>query len=332
LKQLKSVLINLFLLILGLWLLYISLHKQDFSALWLQIQKVDYKWAVIVFLISMFNQYIRAMRWRLLILPFQPTIKIHPLFWALMFGYFVNMLIPRLGEVSRCAVLRRHYELPFAPTLGTVVTERVIDVLCLGMVILGVLFFQYALLWGFIDENIWIPLQSLWGKRQTIFWGLMAVGILALWLFWLYRKLLLKSKMLQKPLGFLEKLWQGIISFYHIPQKGLFLFHTFLIWFTYFLMTYLWFFALPATTHLGWDAGWALLAIGSLARLVPTQGGGIGAYQLLTTQGFLLFGIAEVYGGALAIVIHSTQIVFSLLLGGIGAVFFWVKKKRPLSL
>lgn len=327
-RKYSSIFLNIFIFLLGLFLLYLAFYKQDMSRIWQEIQKVKFRWVFIILLISLLNHLIRAARWQLLTRPLQFPYAVSSLFWALMFGSLVNLAIPRLGEISRCLILSRDREKKHFPALlGTVVSERILDVFCLFLVILLAFYFQYALLFGFLEEYLLIPLQKIFLQRQALIFGMFFIAVTVATILWLFRGKILKSAWLSTLFQFLTKLKTGIESIAKIPQIAWFLTYTVLIWITYFLMTYLWFFSLPATAHLSPKEGLALLAIGSIARLAPTQGGGLGAYQLLVSQGLLLLGIAEIYGATLAIIIHATQIIFILLLGGFAPLYFLLKRK-----
>lgn len=316
LKKYKSFLFHISFFFLSIFLLYLVFRKQDFREIRQQIQNVDYRWVVLIIVISLFTQVVRAYRWKMLINPLQKNISTATLFWTLMFGYFVNLAIPRLGEISRCLVLKKNKNIEFTAALGTVVTERVVDVLSLFLMFFLAFLLNFHLFLHFIKEYVFIPvIEKLW-HYQMLFWIIPLIFIGLLGLIWFLWKTISQNTITQKIICFIQKLWRGIKTISQMPNKLLFILLSVLIWYLYFLGMYFWFFSLPATAHLGVKEGITLLAISSSARLVPTQGGGIGAYQLFITQGFLLFGIKEVYGSTLAIVIHSSQLLLTLIMGG----------------
>ncbi len=331
-KKYKSLLLNLGFLILGIFLLWLAFRKQDPAALLDKIGELDYRWALLVLGISLLNQIIRALRWKLLTDAIGLHIPAPRLFWALVFGFMVNLGIPRLGEISRCLILSRKDGAPFAPLLGTVVSERALDVLSLILILIAVIASQFNLLYSFFQDSVALPLLAILMARQWLLYSLMFLGLLSLIILAWNWKRLTRSPLGGKITQFIEKIIQGISSVARIKPIALFLFYTFLIWFTYFLMTYLWFFSLPGTQHLGVREALGLLAIGSLARLAPTQGGGLGAYQLLVTEGMQLYGVSALTGGALALVIHGAQIVFTLLFGALAFVVFAYIPSRPVEL
>ncbi|MEO1652208.1 MAG: lysylphosphatidylglycerol synthase transmembrane domain-containing protein [Bacteroidota bacterium] len=321
-KKPTKILLNLFFLGLGIFLLYLALRNQDLDSLFEEIKKVNLFWVFVIAGISIFNQIIRALRWHMLSKATGLSFRLVPMFWALIFGFMVSLAIPRFGEISRSLVLSRKDSDQFAPLFGTVIVERAIDVLCLGLVQVLAFSLQFDLLWNYFFAPIWESLsRRLWALQGIIYLLVFLFGLL-LFISWYQRKSLLQSRIIQWAIHFAQRIWMGITSVFKLPSPFLFLAYTFLIWYTYFLMSYLWFFSLEATQHLDMTAGLTILALGSLARLAPTQGGGLGAYQLMVTQGFVLLGIAEIYGAALAIIIHSTQIVLTLVLGLFSLLYF----------
>lgn len=313
--RLTNFFLHFLFFLIGVLLLYLAFGKLDFAQMWLELQKFDYRWGIPILLITIFNQIVRAARWRLLIEPLQKKVSLSNTFWAVMFGYFVNMAVPRLGEVSRCWALHKTDKVPFVPAVGTVITERAIDVLSLVLVMFLVLLFQFNFLINYFDAYLFKPLWQIWQSRQVFSFILLGFLLLFCTLLWIFRKQILQFSFIQKLLKIAAQLWLGIRTIAQMPKMWLFLWHTFLIWATYFLMTYLWFFALPATSHLGIHAGMALLAMGSISRLAPIQGSSMGAYHYLVIKGLLLFGIPETIGAVLAFVIHTAQLVYTLILG-----------------
>ncbi|HAS40930.1 MAG TPA: hypothetical protein DCS93_10640 [Microscillaceae bacterium] len=336
----KKRLINLFFLLLGIVLLWLAFQGQNLSLIIEELQKVDYRWGVLVLLASVGGHLSRALRWKLLLIPLQKEsknttnevlkpISLWNVWWAMMFGYLVNLGIPRLGEVSRCVAVQRSEKLHFESVLGTVVAERAIDLCCLFLLVLFTFFYQYEIAATFFRENIFAPFQQLLGAKKWMLYGLIMLGILGLLVLWL----LWKKNWFARLRQFITRILAGLISIYHMPHKWRFLAHTFLIWFSYFLMTYWWFFAIPATQHLGFQAGLFLLVVGSIGKSVPIQGGGMGAYHFLVTKGLSLppFLIAATPALTLATVIHLAQTVFYLLVGGIAAIVVLYKNREVMK-
>ena len=238
------------------------------------------------FLLGILSHYVRAMRWKMLI----ETMGYKPgnsnMFFAVMIGYFANLALPRLGEVSRCTILTKYENVPFQKSFGTVITERVLDM----MVFIFLFFLNLALqaerLSGYIDEKIYKPLQAklhlsynLSGAFSIIMISFIVVfGII----FLVFRKKITANKFYIKiknmALGFVE----GMKSLVKVRNLWLFLFYTFSIWALYLLMAYVVFFSIPASSGLGLDAGLAVLVFGSIGIMVVQ--GGIGIYPAIVAE------------------------------------------------
>lgn len=316
---------------LGAGLLYLAFKNQSLASLKNAFDQVDWRWPLVILAISITNHISRAMRWKLLIAPlgYRPTL-FHTLV-SLMFGYFVNLAVPRLGEISRSETLRRLEKVPFKPSFGTVIIERIIDIACLALVAICAIAVESDRLYVFYMEEVYPHLNLLFQKKTL---GMRIAGIstviaLALGLaFFLFRwKKIRKSIWGRKVWIFSLQIWRGVLAISSMPNKWVFIGHTLFIWLTYYLMTWLWFFCFEETSQLGWQIGLAIMLIGTVARTLPIQGGGIGAYHYLFAQGMLLYGVAAVYGQTLAIMIHSLQLVFYLLSGSLCLLYITVRLK-----
>ncbi|OJJ23499.1 hypothetical protein BKI52_03815 [marine bacterium AO1-C] len=336
----RKFLINLSFFLLGGVLLWLAFKDQDLMLIIKELQKVDYRWGVLVLLASLGGHLSRAMRWKLLLTPLKKAsqndlnpsskpIALWNVWWAMMFGYLVNLGIPRLGEISRCVAVQRSEKLQFESILGTVVAERAIDICCLFLLVVFTFFFQYQIAATFFQKNIFTPFQQLFQAKEWAFYTLVIFGVIGLIILWF----LWKKKWFERLRQFIKGVLTGLTSIYYMPYKWHFLGHTLLIWFSYFLMTYWWFFAIPATQHLGFQAGLFLLVIGSIGKSVPIQGGGMGAYHFLVTKGLSLypFLIAATPALTLATVIHLAQTVFYLVIGGIAAIVVLYQSRQRLK-
>lgn len=247
------------------------------------------------------------------------------LFAALLSGYFVNQALPRVGELLRSYLLNRSDKISYGTSIGSVVAERLIDTVCLVLLLLSCLVFIGDLSFAFFESHIHHPLQNYFGEMP--FWkiGALLLGVTAL-LYFIIERSQKKNKVHEQASEqtqtsaldeFADESWQGIAAVTKVENKALFWTYTILIWVLYFLMTYLWFFSLEETKHLGIKEAVFIWAIGNIGRMVPTQGGGAGAYHYLVIQAFLLFGISNSVAGAMALLIHGLQTGFYIVVGSI---------------
>lgn len=330
-KQIRKTIAYIFFWILGFFLLFQAFRNQDLSKVLDTLKTADLTWAFAVLAISVFNHFIRVYRWRLLIRPLGYQPKIIELFAGLMFGYLVSYAVPRLGEVSRCIAVNRTEKVPFAPLFGTVVTERIIDITCLFVVLVLAVFVEQDILSQFYFKELHPTFVDLFQHNfkeiRTIGISVVLIGTLSLAFIINRWKKIKKVPFIRKVLSFSIRIGRGIFSIIRMKTKWEFLGHTILIWLSYFLMTYLWFFCFEESSHLTWGAGLAIMVIGSFGRSLPIQGGGMGAYHYLVIHGLLLYGVSEVYGAALAIMIHGLQTIYYLIIGGIATLYLMFLKK-----
>lgn len=304
----------LLLLSIGVFLLWLSFRGVDLEATFKEFSNIHYGWLSVSILVSLIAFYSRALRWKILIEPLGYKTRNSTTYHSLMVGYLANLAVPRLGEVTRCGSLNRSDRVPFNMLLGTVIAERLLDVVCLAICVLLTTWLEHDRLWNFLDTNIFGPVL------EKISPGLLAivalVGVIGLVLFlWLMRNRS-ENGFLPKIRKMVKGLLEGLRSTRRIRRKGEFVFHTLLIWFMYFLMSYTCFKALPATAGLGLDAGLFVLVVGGMGMSAPVQGG-IGAYHLLVSRGLVLFGMAPVHGLAFATLMHTSQTLVVIILGAL---------------
>lgn len=273
--------------------------------------------------VVMVSHIIRAERWRMLITPAGHRVRLRDSFLSLMVGYLINLVIPRGGEVSRCYNLYKLDKTPVEISFGTVVVERVVDVLCLLLLLAISFIVESKKLFAFIDT---LPIGSNQSSRITtilIIPGVLIIGVL---IFWWFAK---KNKKLN---GFIKKTWlgfrEGLLTVFKLRNKSLFILYSALIWCLYFVMSYCVLLAFPETDHLGTGAVLSLFAIGSIAMAVPLPGG-TGSYHVLVPQGLVfLYGIAQSDAVAFTFIFHGWQTALIILGGAISLVVTSVIVKR----
>lgn len=269
------------------------------------------------------------LRWQLLIEAAGHKASFLDALAGLSIGYFVNFAVPRLGEVTRCLSVKKNSSISFLSLLGTVIIERVVDILSL-LIFLGItLLLQFDHILDFVRINVWQPLYRLFSQKISVhFLLLMLVGgmgmllLLFLWKNWRKKNEHRLPSWLSK---FLQSFREGLISIGRLKKRSLFFLYTLLIWAGYFFMTYFWFFVFPESSGLGWGACLSIVAIGTIGRSIPIQGGGMGAYHFLVTNVVVVYGLSEQFGKTLATMIHAGQTFFTFLMGIVGLLIFFVR-------
>ena len=207
-------------------------------------------------LVAFVSHVIRAERWKMLLLPTGNRVKLANSFFSLMIGYLVNLAVPRGGEVSRCYNLYKLEDTPVEVSFGTVVVERIVDVICLLLVILLAFIAEWNKLTKYLMS---LEIGSGGGGFQVPSWAMIVfAGLIVLVIVgYLFRK---NKKLLKIITGFKE----GLLSVFKLENKRLFVFYSVFIWFLYFLMSYCVIKAFDTTNHLGPSAVLTVFALGEL--------------------------------------------------------------------
>lgn len=316
-KKLVSILQYLFFLGLGIFLVWWSLHQipdQKWGEFKHSLQTANYWLILPVFLILALSHMIRALRWRLLMHPMGYDPSILNTFFAVMIGYLANLAVPRLGEVLKCTLLARYEKVPAEKLVGTIVAERAVDVISLGIVFLLALIFQFEVVGEYAMQLFRQVFENSEGHfsflRIGIFAGILAGGFIALRI-WFKQFSHLKIVMLVQKI--LQGIWEGLGSIRKLKQEGLFIFYSVFIWLLYIGGTWVGLLATDGTSHLGISQAISALAFASIGMIITP--GGIGAYAYFlakvleknnipfeigfangTLQWFAQFGIVVIVG------------------------------------
>lgn len=324
-----AVIRNLLFLAIGAVLLWLTFRNQDFLMVWEKV-KLANPWFLLLCAICSFASLVsRAMRWVQLIEPLGYKPRLITTYHAVMFGYLANMAIPRLGEISRCGALNKSDGVPFEKLIGTVIVERLMDVIMLAVCIFLTALLEFDRLGGFLNEHLFNPLFEKIGN-STVALSIFAVIVIA------FVVVMIRIFKMENPPAFVAKIRklmggiaEGLRSITLIKNKGLFIFHTLFIWTMYFGMSYVCFFALPETAGLGASAALFIMVLGGIGMTAPVQGG-IGAYHLLVSKGLLLYGLTETDGIVYATMSHTVATLLLIILGAHSMIclFFFVKNKN----
>ncbi len=279
-KKLVSILQYLFFLGLGVFLVWWSLHQipdEKWGEFKRSLQTANYWLLLPVFLILSLSHILRALRWRILMLPMGYTPSFLNTFFAVMIGYLANLAVPRLGEVLKCTLLARYEKVPAEKLVGTIVAERAFDVISLGIVFLLALISQFDIVGEYATQ---LFKQLFENKSGNFSWtklflvlAIIAAGIIAVKV-WFYQFAHLKIVIAAKKI--LQGIWEGLISIRKLKQKKLFIFYSAAIWALYILGTWVGLLATDGTSHLGMREAISGLAFASIGMIVTP--GGIGAY------------------------------------------------------
>lgn len=331
-KIIISIIKYIAFLFIGLFLLWLVFRKLDIYQVVDQILNANYYWILLSFCCAIVSHLARAARWNILINHLDNKTKLSTTFYAVMIGYFANMALPRLGEITRCGVLAKKNKISFDSLFGTVVAERVFDMIVLLIMIFFVIVFQLKLVGGFVNDKIFSPLASKFSSNITpvIIIIVIFVLIILLSIFFIKYVLLKMSKhsFYSKINEFITGFAVGLKTIIKLKKKWLFLFYTFMIWSMYFCMTYFVFFTMEATSNLTVIDGITVLAIGSLGMVAPVPGG-IGAYHFIVKAILVeLYLIPSAIAASWATLIHTSQGVLILFVGALSYFLIFLQKKK----
>ena len=328
-SRVLSVLKYIILLSIAAGLLFFAFRNVSLKAIVHEMLQANAWWLLLSTAFSFIALISRAYRWNLLIEPLGYRLGLRNTTYSVMVGYFANLAFPRLGEVTRCGSLSTAEDIPFNKLLGTVVVERIIDVLSLLVCLIVVAVIEFKRLGSFLNKNLAEPLVSKFKSISSTTGGILLVAgavvlvvVLAV-IFFRYSKRKSGSKWTALVGGFVN----GLMSIKDLDKPWLFIFHSVFIWVLYYLSVYVCLFALPFTSNLGLAAALFLLVAGGLGMSAPVQGG-IGAYHLLVSQGLLLYGVSLQDGLSFATLLHSLQLVTVIVTGSIAMLLLFLQRKR----
>lgn len=320
-KKLAAVLKYLGSLLLAVGLLYFAFRNVDWGDFIEKAKSVDYTWVVISIFLSLIAYVARAYRWNILLKPLGYTrLSTTRTTLAVLIGYLANLAFPRLGEITRCGALKRSDDVTVSTGIGTVITERIIDVLTLLLLIIFTLIIEYDLLvqfllelFGFSSEDNIIGASVGEGFFLKIGIGFLVLVVIIIGLIFIARKAGDKVR------NFLKELYLGLISLRKIDNLFGFIASTVVLWVVYYLMSYLIIFSLPETAHLSPMVGVMLLVTGGIALAIPVQGG-FGTYHTLISAMLSLYAVERTTGVFLATLLHTSQVAAIAIFGGIAII------------
>lgn len=317
-------------------LLWYVFKDIDLVAMFNRLGEADWRWIAVSFVVTFIAHIVRAWRWRMLMEPLGYTPSASNTLVAVLTGYFANYIVPRMGEVTRCGTLYRLDKVPVNLGFGTVVAERIFDVLTLLVLIALNFLLEFDRLSSFFLEFFSSKLNKEDGQETLTSWlltaavlGLVVIAVFGFLLFRnrAFREKFLANALVKKVVDFGKGMLDGLLSIRRLKSPGLFILSTVLIWICYYYASYVLFFCVPETAGLGMLAGLTLLVIGSIGMTAPTPGG-IGAYHLLVGNVMLLYGLTKQDGIALATFVQGSQMVLMLALGAVAFLIVLFKRGK----
>ena len=304
-------------LILGGGILYWMYRGEDFGHIrYVLTDEMNWTWMLLSFPFGILAQMFRGWRWKQTLEPLGERPRTATSVYSIFLSYAVSLVIPRIGEFTRCGVLKRYDGISFSKALGTVVTERAIDTLVIGTVTGLTLLFQLSVFGTFFAKT-GTNLDAILSGFSLTGWLVTAVCIVAILI--LLHVLLRNLNIYSKVKATIGGIWQGIISLKDVSNLPLFLFFTLGIWVSYFLHYYLTFFCFGFTEGLGLTCALVTFVVGSIAVVVPTPNGA-GPWHFAVKTMLILYGVADEHALYFVLIVHTVQTMLVVLLG----VYAWL--------
>jgi uncharacterized protein (TIRG00374 family) len=297
---------------IGVLIVYFIQKNFTFDEFLRNIKIAKIQFVIISVSMGVLAVFIRALRWQLLLEPMGYKTKLSNAYHATMSGYLVNLGIPRSGEVSRCAMLSKTDKIPLNVLVGTVLSERILDLVMLGLVVFGAVLLQFDLLYGYIYENVIVKIKD----NSVVLILVSVIAILGLILVLNAKRFIKADSGLGKLfLGFFD----GIKSVFTLQKPILFVAYTFGIWICYWLMTYTILMAFDFTNHLGVAGGFSTLVFSTLGVIIPAPAGGAAIYSIYIGLN-QIYSIPIAQAKAIGIVMFSSNIIMIIVAGTISYV------------
>ncbi len=305
-------------MLLGVFLVWYSLSQISIDELLGYVKKADYTWIILGMFLGLLSHLSRAYRWQFQLEPMGYKIRIANSVMAVFATYLINYTIPRAGEVARASILTNYEDVPFEKGFGTIVAERIADMIVMIGIISVTLFLQFDFIYGFLVEKF---------NPTKIIIGLF--GLVFILLFFALFIKSSKSKIALRIKNFVNGLIEGALSIFKMKKKWAFIFHTLFIWGMYVLMFYVTSFSLDEIQNIPFTA----ILIGFIAASfsIAATNGGIGSYPEAIVLAFLLFNIPEDPSRAFGWIMWASQTLMIIILGGLSLIYLPIynRNKQP---
>lgn len=296
-------------------MVWYSLSKVSISELMVYAKNADYTWIILGMFLGLLSHLSRAYRWRFQLDPMGYNIKFANSVMAVFATYLINYTIPRAGEVARASILTNYEDVPFEKGFGTIVAERIADMIVMLGIITVTLFLQFDFIYGFLIEKF--------NPTKII---IALIGTLVLFFFFYRFIKKSSSKFALKIRTFIGGLIEGALSVFKMKKKWAFIFHTLFIWGMYLLMFYVTSFSINELD--GISAGAILIGFISASFSIAATNGGIGSYPLAIYAAFSIFGIAEEPSIAFGWIMWASQTLMIIIFGGLSLIYLPIFNRK----
>ena len=276
-------------------------------------------WLTTICIIFMISNVIRAIRWKMMFASIDYQITTLNSFFGVMIAYFTNLGLPRAGEFVRAGVISKYEGIPYEKAFGTIVLGRIVDFICLFVMLLLGFLFHFNVLWNYLVDNLKIPTNLLF-----IGGGIMAAGMI--FIFWYWKKLNDREEsnlpsFVKKVQGIVHGFIEGLGSIRNLSNVWLFIGYSIAIWLCYYLMHYFTYFAYEPVSHLSPMDGLLVFDFSALGIVFPSPGG-MGSFHAMVVEALKILGISSLDAFSFAMICFFTLNIFCNVLFGLLSVIF----------
>ena len=290
-------------------------------------QKMSWTWMLLSLPFGVLAQVLRAMRWRQVLAPAGEKPRLSTCTHAIFLSYASSLVVPRVGEVLRCGVLRRYEGTNFTCCVGTVVTERIIDTLLILVLSLFTFLTQIPVFLDFFQRT-GVSMNGLFGQFSLTGWLVTAVsGLLALIAIVLVSR---RFRLFSRTKSVVSDLKNGLLSVREVESPLLFWLYSIGIWVSYYLHFYLTFFCFDFTAGLGTMAALVAFVVGTFAVLVPTPNGA-GSWHFAVKTVLVLYGVGQTDAALFVLIVHTIQTLLVALLGVWSSIVLAMSRPKTLE-
>ena len=293
------------------WYVYRDLDLQLIGE---TLKELKYEWILLSFFFGLTSHFIRAVRWKMLIEPMGHKPRTLNLFLSVLVLYFINLVVPRGGEVARCGTVTRYEKIPFVKLVGTVFVERISDLLAFFLIFAAIVIWKLDLM-----KQIFASLPLDYSGYPTKMLTIGGVGVSVVLLYLGSKRFGLLDKFSERIKKIKKDVIQGIKSILLMRNTSLYIIYTAMIFLMWLFMLYVIFFAYTPTSNMSFAAAIFAYTVGTFAYLLPIQAG-IGVWHFLIIQSLLLFGLEKDAGMMYALIAHTFTNLVYLVFGSVGFV------------
>ena len=316
--NIKKILKTTLPLLLGGFLVWYSLSKISIPTLVQYFKEANYWYIALGLLFGILSHLSRAYRWNYILEPMGYKPKFLNNVMAVLIAYLVNYAVPRAGEVSRAAVMTTYEKIPFEKGFGTIVAERIADLIMMFLVIMAAFFIEFDFIYNLVFKNF-NPLKL----------AIVLVALVASFVIFTSYVKKATSGFLLKIKTFFTGLIEGVTSIFRMKKKWAFIFHTVFIWVMYVCMFWA---TLPAINGLEVPFGGVLIGFIAGGLSIAATNGGIGLYPIAVASAFALFGVPEEPATAFGWIMWTAQTAMMIIFGGLSFLLLPIYNRKQTSI